>query len=309
LLHHLHAVTGTLASTLGNGTSRGEVLRAFAGTLRLNVIDTNLTRSSHLGFAATAAGLLTLLVAFVVVARHERARVYLFLALPILFTTLPLLIPDLLGGGQRVRNPRYFTSAYIYLDLTLAGLVYVVSSVRTRSRVVAAYAILIVLLASRAASSFVSSQATTWWNKMQDNSIAVADVIDSTPRPLIVSDAYIDYSLVLSNYLRPDIRVALRPSCYECANPAAAKLDASVLPPGHFTDIFAVGPSPQLQALLHSLIAQRHLTVAYHCVNVRHSCPSGLSIEPVFGVAGLAVPPSHPVARISMLLRRHDVTR
>jgi uncharacterized membrane protein len=282
LLQHLHAVTDSLASTLRSHAAAGEVLRAFTGSLRLGLFDPNLVRSSHPGVAATAISLLTLVAAFAFVVRRERPQVWLFLALPILFTTLPLLIPDLLTGGERVRNPRYFTPAYIYFDYCLVGLLYAATAARSASRALAGYGLLVVILAANAASCFFSSQATTWWSKMEDNSIAVAGAIDRSSRPVVVSDAYLDYALVLSNYLRPDVKVALRPPCYECADRAKESLDASLLPSGQFTDLFALGPSPQLQRFLRALIARRHLKIAYHCINVRHSCASDLNVEPVF---------------------------
>jgi uncharacterized membrane protein len=283
LLHHLHAVTDSLASTFQSRTSPGDVLRAFAGSLRLDMFDSNLVRSSHAGVVTTAVAVVTLLVAFIFVALREQPRVWLFLALPILWTTLPLLIPDLFSGGERVRNPRYFTPAYLYFDYCLVGLLYAATASRNARRALIGNAFLVALLAGKAVSCLASSQATTWWNKMQDNSIAVARAVNGTPRPLVVSDAYVDYALVLSNYLRPGVAVALSPSCYECADDAKKQLDVSMLPQGRFTDVFALGPSAQLQSRLKRLIAQRHLGIAYHCINVRHNCISGLNIEPVFG--------------------------
>lgn len=287
LLSHRQGVADSLAATLQSRTPPGDVLRAFAGLLRLDLFDTNVIRSSPLGVATTAIALLALGAAFAFVLRQERSRVFLFLALPLLCTTLPLLVLDLLTGGQSVRSQRYFIPTYIYLDYCLVGALYVLTTAKGTIRPAVGYVLLAALLTARIASATYSSQAMTWWNKMQDNSLAVAGAIDRSDRPLIVSDAYLGYALVLSNYLRPDVAVVLRPSCYECANRAKPKLDAGVLPPGGYSDVFALGPSPQLQALLRRLIAERHLTAAYRCINVRHSCVSDLNVEPLFDRAAI----------------------
>jgi uncharacterized membrane protein len=282
LLSHRQGVADSLAATLQSRTPPADVLRAFAGLLRLDLLDTNAIRSSALGVALTAVALVVLGLAIAYVLRHERPRVSLFLVLPLLATTLPLLVLDLVSGGQSVRSQRYFTPAYIYLDYVLVGAVYLLIAAKGAVRPAAGYVLLVGLLAARTASAAYSSQAITWWNKMQDNSLAVASAIDRAERPIVVSDAYLGYALVLSNYLRPDIAVVLRPPCYECGDRAKPKLDASVLPPGRYSDVFALGPSPQLQALLRKLIVEQHLGAVYHCINVRHSCVSDLNVEPLF---------------------------
>jgi hypothetical protein len=205
----------------------------------------------------------------------------LFLIVPILCTVLPLLVPDLLGGGRRVRNPRYFTATYLYLELALTGAMCALLTARDTLRQFAGWGALIAVLTAGAVSCFASAHATTWWSKMQDDSISVAAAVNATQRPLLAGDAYLDYALVLSNYLRPDIAVALRPSCYMCGDRTKPTLDASIMPAGSYTDVFELGGSPQLHALLLRLLAA-HPGIAYHCINIRHNCASDLNIEPVF---------------------------
>jgi hypothetical protein len=165
--------------------------------------------------------------------------------------------------------------------LALAGALAFATALRDARRY-AGYAALAMLLAVRAYSSFAASEAETWWNKMQDDSIAVARSVNAAKLPLVVSDNILDYSLVLSEYLRPDVMLVLRPRCYLCTESSAPPLDAGLLPDRPFTDVYALGPSPRLQARLRELIAARGLNVAYHCINARHNCPSELNVEPVF---------------------------
>jgi uncharacterized membrane protein len=281
VLLHFGAVTDSLSPTLRSHIPAGEILRAFAGSLRLTLFDANAVHSSHVGVAATALVLLTLVAAFSFVARREQKRVTLFLASSILFTTVPLLLLDVITGSQVARNPRYFTPAFISLDLCLVGLLYALVSAHAVGRRLAGYAVLVACLTAAVCSSFASSRATTWWTKEQDESIAVAAEINQTSRPLIVSDDYLSYALVLSNYVNPETPVALRPVCYECSD-RYNRLDAGILPRGRFTDLFSLGPSQALQSLLRSLIRKRHLRLVYHCINVRNNCRSTLNIEPVY---------------------------
>ena len=290
LYRHLHTVVDSLATTFGGPASKSATFRAFVGLLRLNLFDVDLIRSSSFGIVATGLAALAIAVTIAFVVRHEPARVWLFLALPILTTALALVVPDLFSG-QRVHNPRYFMPVFLYLDFFFVGLF--ASNVWRSSRrgVALSYVLLIALLSARTASAAASSQALTWWNKMEDNSIYVADAVNRSERPLIVSDAYLDYALALGNYLRPDVAVAVRPPCYMCSDRSKPILDATVLPAGHYTDLYALGPSPRLQQLLKALIAQRDPNIVYHCINIRHNCDSDLNVEPVFGPS--VRPPAH----------------
>jgi uncharacterized membrane protein len=281
LLQHLRGSLHSFAVVLQARLSPSGILRSFAGLLRLNIYDDNRVRSSGLGVATTAGALLVFGWAVAFVARRERPRVSLFLILPLLATTLPILVSDLFGGGI-VRLPRYFTPCYLYLEYCLVGLLAAMIGTRKIGRPVWGYAFLIILLGARTASVIQSAQAMTWWNKMQDNSIAVARTVDRSARPLIVSDADLLYALALSNYLRPDVAVAMRSPCYECADHTQPKLDAGLIPPGHFTDLFELGPSERLQTVMRNLMAHERLSIAYHCINIRNNCASDLNIEPVF---------------------------
>ncbi len=268
-----HAVTRSLATTFHARTTPGDVLRAFVGALKLNVLDFNWVTSTRAAFVATAIVLALIVWGFLATIRRRPRRVWLFLLLPVAVTACALVIPDLLRGGQTVRNPRYFIPIFIGLDLLFAGYFDQLLAGTHRARVAFGWA-LSLLLVARIVSLAASAQATTWWSDQEDDSLTVARTINATQRPILVSDAYLD--LVLSNYLRPGVALALRPRCYECLDRTPPKLDASVLPRGHFTDVFAFGPSPQLQSLLKRLIAERSDRPAYHCLDVKNSCTASV---------------------------------
>jgi uncharacterized membrane protein len=281
---NLPAAVASLDTTLRTPTGKTEVIRAFAGLLRLNLFDADFVRSSPGGMLLTLLALIAIAVAVTYVIRRAPLRVWLFIALPIMTTAGVLVVSDFFGG-QRVHNPRYFMPVFLYLDFFFVGFFSSSAWTVRRSRTALAYALLVVVLLARGVSAAESAQAPTWWNKMHDNSISVASAVNRTEHPVIVSDAYLVYALALSNYLRPGVRVALRPSCYMCSDRTPPRVDATLLPRGHYSDLFALGPSPRLQRLLRTLIAEREPAVAYHCINVRDNCVSALNIEPVFGAA------------------------
>lgn len=281
LLGHVRAVARSVSTVLSGHLMPGQIARAFAALFRLNVFDANLS-NSRLNIVMTALTLLLLLCAIAFVLRRQPASVSLFLLLPIVFSTVPLLVVDFFGG-ESVLIPRYFMPSYIYLDYCLVGLLSAAIAARSVRIELLGFALFVSLLAVRAASCVASSQATMWWNKMGDNSVSVASAVNHGLRPVIVSDEILDYPLVLANYLRPGVALSLRPRCYLCEERAEPKLDADILPPRRdFTDLFALGPSPQLQSLLHTIVLRRHLHIIHHCINVRHNCVSDLNVEPVF---------------------------
>ena len=126
---------------------------------------------------------------------------------------------------------------------------------------------------------------------MEDNSIPVARVINHAQHPILVSDNILDYSLVLANYLRPDVLIELQPRCYECSPRTEKNADVGrFVAPSFVTDIFALGPSAKLQSFLQNSIVRRHLQATYHCINARYNCESVLHVEPTFGPVAQITP-------------------
>ena len=289
LFRDLHAVTDSLATTFHTSITRIEVVRAFLGALRLNFLDLNWVTSSRTAAAATAAALLLVAIAIVDVVRRQPPRVRLFVVLMLLATTLPLLIPDLIDRGQRVREQRYLMPAFIALDYCVVGWLAAMFEPPARAaRAAWGYALLCGLLAAGTLSCAVSSQAETWWSTQEDNSIDVARQVNRSAQPLLVGDGYLLYPLVLSNYLAPNVGTVLRPRCYECRNAALPALDEAALQGRRFTTLYALGPSPALRGTLDAFAA-RHPGIAYECINVRKNCASDLNIEPVFPVPARAI--------------------
>lgn len=154
----------------------------------------------------------------------------------------------------------------------------------SRTRVAAGFALLLAVLFARTVSLAASSQAETWWTTQQENSIAVARVVNRSEKPLLVSDAYLIYPLVFANYLRPDVAIVLRPLCYECADPSPPQWDPSMFPQGSFTNVYALGPSAVLNRLA-AAYAASHGNVRYECIDIHSNCLSSLNVWPVYRAA------------------------
>jgi hypothetical protein len=246
--------------------------------MKLNVLYFGGMRTSLRGELATGLAIIAIVAAFVVIIRSYPQRVWLLVVLPVVVCALPLLLAGLVLPGQWVREVRYFLPCFLFIDLAFAGAFAALISSRPKLGV----ALLIALLAARTSSIAASSQAYTWWSTQWDQSLSVVPIIDDAKRPLIVSDNFLLYSIVLANYVRPDITVVLRPRCYECSLPDLPPVQAHDLPSGPFSAVFALGPSPGLQATLQSWTRSRHPPEAYACINVRGNCRSVLNVEPQY---------------------------
>ncbi|MGH7727696.1 MAG: glycosyltransferase family 39 protein [Vulcanimicrobiaceae bacterium] len=280
-----HTISVGIGSSLANRLPPLEVLRAFAGGLRLNFLDLGFERSSALGAATTTAVLIVIALALVFVARRYPARVSLFVLLPLLVSSLALVLPDLIFVGQHVRTFRYFMPVILFVDLAVVGLLTSTTSAASRSRAVLAFVALVAILGARVLSCVASARADTWWSDSWDSTIAVAQTINREPQPLLVSDNLLMFSLALSNYLRPDVAVALRPRCYLCTGRGLPLFATDNVPRGYFTTVFALGPSAQLQRLVQVEIGARDAQERYRCINVFRNCTSDINVLPL--VAGV----------------------
>ena len=135
-------------------------------------------------------------------------------------TALLLAVPDLVGGGPRFTVARYLIICFVVLHLSVAYWL--------GQRLKPLLASLIVL---GALSCHSYSQAPTWWHKeINKNFNQVAEVINTSDRPLVITDAfgYNGFSAIALSYLlKPDVQMLLMPSVGKSMNvtalPEAAK--------------------------------------------------------------------------------------
>jgi len=193
----------------------------------------------------------SILVAFYRLWRYAPLRVWLFVTSLTLVPALMLTLPDLIAGGKRSTVPRYLVPVYIGFELALTGLLSgqllaQSTQFKQRWRGYLWSGVTLLILAAGLLSSTAIAQSDTWWSKIHNQNVPVlAQQVNQTKRPLIISDAELGDLWSLSHYLDPQVKLLLRPKCYACSfNRDLA--DQPYLPPipAGFSDVFLYNPRP-----------------------------------------------------------------
>ncbi len=178
-------------------------------------------------------------------------RIRDFLLILITTTTLPLMIADLILGGQRSAASRYLMPGYLGIELSIA---YVFTTQIFSTQSLQKYSQkwwklgMIVLLSGGIISSIFSFPATTWWNKLSDDNTKIAQIINQATHPLVISDSTIGRLLSVSTYLKPQVQLHLEVKCYSCNidSQLVTKIGKYKIPDG-MSDLFLLNPSPEMQ--------------------------------------------------------------
>jgi len=194
---------------------------------------------------------LSILVAFYRLWRHAPLRVWLFVTSLTLVPALMLTLPDLIAGGKRSTVPRYLVPVYIGFELALTGLLSgqllgQFTSLKRHWRGYLWSTVTLLILLAGLLSSTAIVQANTWWSKNHNQNVPMlAQQVNQTARPLIISDAELGDLWSLSHYLNPNVRLLLRPTCYACSFNRDL-VDQPYLPPipAGYSDVFLFNPRP-----------------------------------------------------------------
>lgn len=179
-------------------------------------IDFNLATSNSLGHILAVPVLLLQGYAIYELCRTAPKRIGWFVLTLIGSTALMLLLPDILLGGQRFTITRYLIPCVVGLQLVV---VYALSIALTQTRAwQSSFAKLVfsLLIGVGILSCSVYAQADTWWNKeLSSNYYQVAALINTSDRPLVITDAY-SYNpantIALSYLLEPTTPLLLLPA-------------------------------------------------------------------------------------------------
>ncbi|MHC0065440.1 glycosyltransferase family 39 protein [Nostoc sp. UIC 10890] len=197
--------------------------------------DINLSSENSLSYLITPIFLTLVGYSIYFLYRTTNYKVWSFIISLIVVPALPLILPDLITGGIRSSPEPYLIPSYVGIQVAVAYLLATQlynGSVARRSiwHIIMALVIICGLISSKA-----SSQAETWWNKdMNYGNTQVAQIINQSNRPLLISDALgNNYGNVfsLSYLLEPKVRFLL------VNNQKTLKI------PDGFTDIFLFNPS------------------------------------------------------------------
>ena len=178
------------------------------------------------------------------VCRHTSKPVYGFILTLIVFTSLPLMLGDLILGGHRLSGyARYLIPTYLGLQLAVAYLLtakITSTSVNTWQqkfwKLVA-----IGVFSAGILSCTLSSQAETWWNKGLDQgkyAIPIAHIVNQADSPLLITERELGEVIPLSRLLDPEVHILWGDT-----------LHLAQLPNG-YRNLFAFYPTKKLQERL-----------------------------------------------------------
>ncbi|MEH2081964.1 MAG: glycosyltransferase family 39 protein [Nostoc sp.] len=197
--------------------------------------DINLNSENPLSYLIALAFLTLVVYSIYFICRTTNYKVWSFLITLIVIPALPLILLDLIVGSIRSSIEPYLIPSYLGIQVAVA---YLLTTQLYNERVLRRnfwYIIMALVIICGLISSKVSSQAETWWNKdMNSGNPQVAQIINQSNRPLLISDALgNNYSNIfsLSYLLEPKVRFLL------LNNQKIPKI------PDGFTDVFLLNPS------------------------------------------------------------------
>ncbi|WNZ24657.1 hypothetical protein HJG54_18575 [Leptolyngbya sp. NK1-12] len=187
--------------------------------------------------------LLLVAYAFYSLWRSTARQVWLMVLVLTLTPILPLMLADLALGGLRSTFPRYFIPSLLGIQLAV---VYLVSQmIQARRGWGNGRLLMAAVCCAGLVSCLASFSAPTWWQKtLNQENWAVAQVINSAARPLLISDAETGDLLALSHALKPGVQLLLRPTCYTCStqtvdDPGTLLAEVNQLSQGLDSDFFS----------------------------------------------------------------------
>jgi uncharacterized membrane protein len=281
LVRRTDAVRRGTATIFAQRLGAVEIIHRLLGSLRLNFFDYNV-QSTALSLMLSLPVLLLVGYALYFCWRTWPLRTWAFIYTLLFFATVPIVVHDLLFGGILTSQTRYFIPAYLACDLALVGLFDSVLARALRGLRSGLWsAVFVLLLAGRVSSCAASAQATTWWTTFDERSIAIAQTINASPAPLFVSDNLIGYVLSVAEYLRPDVAVHIRSTCYLCKSDESAAVGMNFDPLiAASSDVYLLGPSPNLQTSIQAALMHSNQYTRYWCIDVRGNCASQLRLWP-----------------------------
>jgi uncharacterized membrane protein len=127
-------------------------------------------------------------------------------------TALTLVLPDVIAGGRRSTLIRYVTPCCLAIQLAIAYWVATqLNAIKPRQQTIAK-ALLALIVTLGIVGCSISSQAEVWWTKSRSRSRhykPVAEVVNQSSQPLVVSDTEPIGLLAMSRFLKPETSLLL----------------------------------------------------------------------------------------------------
>jgi uncharacterized membrane protein len=190
----------------------GQLLNQWLNNLTVVFFDGLDLRFEIVQFLLRYAILALTIYAFYYLIRHTEKRVWLFVISLIGVMGLTLILPDFLIGGRRSAVTRYATPCYIGIELAVAYLLATkMFSDRVKSGVRKLWqGLTILLIMIGLFSQFKVARSVFWWNKGPSNRFPqMAEIIEQSSTPLVVTDGGINKMLAFSHRLKEDAAMML----------------------------------------------------------------------------------------------------
>ncbi|MBE9000298.1 glycosyltransferase family 39 protein [Nostoc sp. LEGE 12447] len=196
--------------------------------------DINLSSDNQFNYLITLTCFIFVGYSIYFLCQRTNYKVWLFIIILIVVPALPLILPDLMVEGIQSSEP-YFIPSYLGIQVAVAYLLGTQIYNESMSRQNLGYALVGLVIICGLISCKVNFQAETWWNKgISYGNPKVAQIINLTTRPLLISDALgNNYGNVfsLSYLLEPKVQFLL------VQNQKIPKI------PDRFADVFLFNPS------------------------------------------------------------------
>lgn len=157
-------------------------------------------------------------VAFYQLCRRTPRSVWLLVVTLTGVPAFALILPDLLSGGMRSTVARYLIPTFLGVEVAVAyWLTATINSQRTATGSRCWQGIAIILLTMGVISGAAITRSPVWWTKTHGQEVpAVAQLINRTDHPLVISDARTGELLTLVHRLNADVALWVQPYCYLC---------------------------------------------------------------------------------------------
>ncbi len=237
----------TTTAWTANNMTLPDLIREWIRNLARIFIDWNYESTSPfiskvIFYLSTLALLLLVGYSFYFLCRYTPKRTWLFVVILTGCLGVPLALSDLFLGGTRSTIGRYLFPCFLGIQLTVA---YTIATKLSASFIKnwqqkLWQTILFLVVSGGVVSCVISSQSEVWWTKYYSNRLpAVAEIINQSPNPLLISDSQTGDLLTLSYLLKPNVSLIVNPLCTNCGMSYPSQSEAFIPQvSGNFSDIF-----------------------------------------------------------------------
>jgi uncharacterized membrane protein len=237
----------TTTAWTANNMTLPDLIREWIRNLARIFIDWNYESTSPfiskvIFYLSTLALLLLVGYSFYFLCRYTPKRTWLFVVILTGCLGVPLALSDLFLGGTRSTIGRYLFPCFLGIQLTVA---YTIAT-KLSASIIKNWqqklwqTILFLVVSGGVVSCVISSQSEVWWTKYYSNRLpAVAEIINQSPNPLLISDSQTGDLLTLSYLLKPNVSLIVNPLCTNCGMSYPSQSEAFIPQvSGNFSDIF-----------------------------------------------------------------------